>query len=206
MIAIVFATDREAAPFLLKAGLDVTGERGRTVFDLRPGRQVVICICGMGPKAALENMRRLLDDYPVVSVINAGAAGAVSEGKRPGDVFRITSTLVWPAISGAYQCMSKRWLDLQTASLATVERPVFDPELRREIAVSADLVDMEGAFVAQACREKGIPFDAIKGVTDLAGEGDRQTLYANLDNVSGAIADLIWKELNKEGTEDQGHK
>lgn len=195
MIALIFATDREAKPFLLKAGLGAAGSERQAIFDMRPGKQIVVCICGMGQKEALENTRRLLGEYPVVSVINAGIAGALIEGIIPGEIFRITSILAWPAISGACPCVSDRWPALRSASLATVVQPVFDPTLRREIAAFADLVDMEGVVIAQACREKNIPFHAVKGVTDLSGEGDRKTLFANLDKVSATIADLLWKEL-----------
>jgi nucleoside phosphorylase len=197
MIALIFATDREANPFLQKAGLTTADCVGQTVFNLRPGKQIVVCICGMGQKAALDNTRRLLCEYQVDSVINAGIAGAVTEKMRKCDIFRITSVSTWPVCSNVYRCNPDFGLDLHPASLATVEKPIFDPVLRQRIATVADLVDMEGAFIAQACLEKDIPVHAIKGVSDMAGEGDRKTLYDNIDKVSATIADIIWKELTR---------
>ncbi len=195
MIALIFATNREAQPFLQRAGLDTPASCDKTVFDLRPGKQIVVCICGMGPHDALNNTRCILGEHQIDSVINAGIAGALSGGRKAGDVFRITSTLAWDKNSGTHQIDSDLFMHLSPASLATVEEPVFDSKRRREIAAIADLVDMEGAYIAQACREKDIPFRAIKGVSDFAGEEDRKTLCDNLDIASAIIAETLWKEL-----------
>jgi nucleoside phosphorylase len=40
----------------------------------------------------------------------------------------------------------------QTATLSTSDRAILDPVERKEISLNADLIDMEGASVVQACR------------------------------------------------------
>jgi len=195
MIAVIFATYREARPFLNKAGLNTSEDCGQIIFDLRPGKQIVACICGMGPQEASRNTRRLLCEYDISSVINAGISGALIEEQKTGDIFRITATLAWPSDPQVYHHSATRFRDLPSAALATVEQPVFDSALRKEMAAVADLVDMEGAYIALACIEKNIPYHAIKGVSDFAGDGDRKTLYANIDKVSATIAETLWKEL-----------
>ena len=77
--------------------------------------------------------------------------------------------------------------------LATVATPVFDPVLRARIARHADIVDMEGAAIAQCCQARGVPLTLLKGVTDQAGAHDRQRLLQNLDAVSITLAVLLAK-------------
>lgn len=196
MIGIMIATSREAGPLLARAG--VAGIREQDVpliYDLRPARQVVICVSGMGPARARTGVELLLNVYDVSSVVNMGVAGAVVEGRDVGGIFRISKAYLWPDTKTMYACRGDRWTDLPSAVLATVERPVFEPVWRGAIARYADMVDMEGAVIAQGCHAGGVPLYAIKGVTDLAGKNDRERLLANLDRISMVLAELVWREL-----------
>lgn len=166
-----------------------------TIYDLRPTRPMVICVCGMGPVRARAGVDVLLNEYDVTAVVNAGVAGAVVEGQAVGGIFRISEAYLWPEMETMYACRGDRWIDLPSAVLATVDRPVFDPVWRGAIARWADIVDMEGAVIAQGCQAKGVPLYAIKGVTDLAGENERERLLANLDRISMVLAELLWREL-----------
>lgn len=165
------------------------------IYDLRPARQMVICICGMGPARARAGADTLLNAYDVTSIVNAGVAGAVIAGKDVGGIFRISDAYLWPETKTKYACRVDRWTDLPSAVLATVEQPVFDPVWRGAIARFADIVDMEGAVIAQRCQAKGVPLYAIKGVTDLAGKTGRARLRANLDRISIVLAERVWREL-----------
>lgn len=196
MIGIMIATSEEAAPLLARAGITVGRDGdGPWIYDLRPARQIVISVCGMGPVMARAGVDMLLSRNDVTSVVNAGVAGAVAEGLPVGGVFRISTACLWPATETMYACGEDRWTDLPSAVLATVDTPVFDPVWRGEIARHADLVDMEGAVIAQGCRARHVPMYAIKGVTDLAGKGDRERLLANLGGLSAVLAERVWREL-----------
>jgi nucleoside phosphorylase len=70
----------------------------------------------------------------------------------------------------------------------TVERPVFDAHLRHRLAQWGELVDMEGAVVARVAGLYGATCAMIKGVTDMADDGQRTDLHRNLAAVSDAIA------------------
>ncbi|MEI6210324.1 MAG: hypothetical protein WCR06_01735 [bacterium] len=195
MIALILATSREAAPLLARAGR-TRDERpaSRPVFvDLRPAHDLVLYICGMGPEQARVGVTRLLQQHAVTAVVNVGVAGAVADNLALEGMYRITKTCLWPATETLYTSSGDRWPELPAAVLATVAQPVFDPVRRAEIARHAELVDMEGAAIAQCCQARGVPWYAIKGVTDLAGEQDRSRLHRNLDRVSERLADLVWQ-------------
>ena len=231
MIGIIFATEREAAPFLARAGNSICREttfpvsnpvpvdtavvrapnqvardlRARaeslsdtsipTFHDLRPAQALVVCICGMGPACARAGTDALLEKFGVTSIVNAGVAGAVVDCATVGEVFRVATACLWPAAETMFICRDDRWKSLLHVVLATVAEPVFDPMRKAEIAHDADIVDMEGAAIAQGCQARGVPVYLIKGVTDQAGANDRACLLRNLDTVSSAVADVLWQEL-----------
>ncbi|MEI8242596.1 MAG: hypothetical protein WCI17_04960 [bacterium] len=199
MIGLILATGREAAPFLARAGIQQGGQAGEppapACYDLRPARAMVICICGMGPARARAGAELLLQKYGAAVVVNAGVAGAVSERLGVAAICRVSAACLWPAEKIMHACGVDRWTELPGAVLATVEQPVFDPVRRAAIARHADIVDMEGAAIAQCCQARGVPCYAVKGVTDLAGTNGRQRLLQNLDTVSEALAERTWGEL-----------
>jgi len=206
VIGIVIATIREAAPLLARAGI-MADESPATLrstsrepavplcYDLRPAHAMALCVSGMGPDRARAGVDLLLKKYAVTSVVNVGVAGALSEKRSVAGIYRVSRACLWPSAETVYACANDRWKKLPPVVLATVDEPVFDPVRRKEIARHADIVDMEGAAIAQRCQARGVPLYAIKGVTDRAGENDREQLLRNLDKVSAVLAESVWKEL-----------
>jgi adenosylhomocysteine nucleosidase len=202
---IVIATAREAAPFLARAGIECAREpESPLICDLRPGRPLMLCICGMGSDRARAGAERLLNSAALTAVVNVGVAGGVGEDVQVGALYRISEIRRWPSPQTRYPCRADRWQDLPPAVVATVDEPVFDPIRRGEIARVADLVDMEGAAIASECQARGVPFYALKGVTDLAGQNDRERLLSNLDRLSAALAEAVWRELVEAAGERRG--
>jgi adenosylhomocysteine nucleosidase len=195
MTGLIMATPMEAAPLLTRAGLAPVAADAPLplLIDLRPAREIVLCLCGMGPARAQAGTRLLLARHAITHIINAGVAGALSDELAVAGVYRITRTFRWPAGAPVYEC-EERWPTLPGVVLATSDEPVFDPVLRAAMARHAQVVDMEGAAVAAECRESGIPFAALKGITDRAGTQDRSRLLRNLSAVSAAVAEQLWQE------------
>lgn len=196
MTGLIIAMGREAAPFLARAGLTPPAKETYPLFfDLRPSARVVVCICGMGPGQAREGCTRLLQEYEVSTVVNAGAAGGLRDDVDAGGVYRISDTWLWPQVEPAYNCGSNMFAQLPAATIVTVDKPVFNKVLRRELGRNAHLVDMECAALARECAVRGVPFHAVKGVTDMASRSDRKTLLANIDRVCEKLAGLVWRAL-----------
>ncbi len=197
MIGILFATLEEARPFLEIAAARPGPKGGFPLFRATPpgagAPPLRIGILGMGPDAALRSALAFLAGCPLSRVVNAGVCGALRGDATfgPGSVFAAT----WASRTdrdgsprGGRRLDPGPWAHLSSARLATADRPVFGGELRAALSGWADLVDMEGAAVAEAAERFGVPCTLLKGVSDHAGDGDRTALHRNLGRVSTRIA------------------
>jgi adenosylhomocysteine nucleosidase len=104
---------------------------------------VSIRVSGVGRQRARIAAQRILDQSPSPSlVIAAGFCGALVPRLRVGDVV--------------------------TDRILTVDHLVSDPAEKRRLAElhQADAVDMESAAVAEACAGRGVPFLAVRAVSD----------------------------------------
>ncbi len=203
---IVFATRAEATPLieaLAAAPLDAR-EDGR--FVAHPGAgmaPIMILVTGMGTAAVTAGLESLLADYQIDNVINAGAAGALKDELQVGEVFRIDRACTLPADSPQ---PTPDWIRIENNPngaachrLISAPAPLFDRTLREKLGGIADLIDMEGAAVADFCNRRSIPCALYKGVSDHAAEGDRRKLHDNLLEVSRRVSDRVLDHLRKLG-------
>lgn len=197
MTAIIFATYREAAPFLELTGHRLLRKGPPAVFGLPAPCRLRTLVCGMGPAAAKAAARSAVEEYGARRLINAGICGALRTGPPwlPGAVFAVkrarTANGQGTAPSMAVDCDWRRWPSLPTADLVTRPSPVFDAGLRRKLARWGMLVDMEGGAIAAMARAQGVPCTLIKGITDGAEEGGRDDLHRRLQSVSRRIAEVL---------------
>ncbi len=112
---------------------------------VRGRADVIVRVSGVGRAAAHSATAKLLDDVKPARVIAAGFCGALAPELRVGDV--VTSPRI-----------------------ATVDRLVATPaeKARLRSETGADAVDMESAAVEEECRERGVPFVAVRAVSDRA--------------------------------------
>jgi nucleoside phosphorylase len=193
MFGIHYATKEEARPYLrLSGAIKVTAEPF-ALFKLKT-IPVIIAISGMGKVSAALATQILIREHKCKHILNAGVCGALIDnaGFDPGKIFGISKVSEGPPGPGipskGFHCTGTFWPDASTARLVTVEQPVFSSADRQRWASWGDLVDMEGAIVARVAHLYNIPWNIIKGVTDMAGDGDRNMLHRNLEIVSEAIA------------------
>ncbi len=151
----------------------------RELGGLRPGDGPATraAIVGIGAHAA-PALQLLIDEQQPAVVLSLGFAGALEPMAGTADVVLCSSV----------RTMDGRSLDLDTESLApalrragiepavgallTVERPLLlHPDKWRARADSgAAVVDMEGFALAEAAREAGVPFLAMRVILDEFGE------------------------------------
>ncbi len=205
MIGVLFATEREARPFLDKVSAgDVPGEDLPTFrFSLRPGGVAGVVVCsGIGPKAAAAATKHLLEVRRVDWVVNAGIAGSTSAAVQVGRIFRISEAHeIDPAgeavpVSSVLLGEYSPWQDFPAARLASCHEPVFDGERRQALVPLAELIDQEGAVVARVCRDAGVPCHLLKAVSDHADAGGREHLLRNIDAVSVTVAETLLRGLH----------
>jgi adenosylhomocysteine nucleosidase len=204
MVGIIYATRREADPFLGRINAESLASRPFLLFRSRAAgiRPCITVISGMGKVAAAMAAVHMVLDRRVSLLINAGLCGRLCVNRQwaAGDLLRIVS-----AVEGdcdrfgrgetPVDC-DRRWFGgLKAARLVTCDRPVFDAARRARLTASGDVADMEGAAVARAAGLYGIPCAMVKGISDAADESGRQELADNIDRVSVRIADALVREL-----------
>jgi adenosylhomocysteine nucleosidase len=131
---------------------------------VRGRADVLIRVSGVGRAAARAAAERLLDEAKPDLVIAAGFCGALSPGLRVGDV--VTSPRI-----------------------ATTDRLVATPvgKSRLRAETGADAVDMESAAVEALCRERGVPFLAVRAVSDTADTALSPELVRLLSGGSASV-------------------
>lgn len=129
---------------------------------------VAIHVSGIGRERARIATEHLMREPPLPGlVIAAGFCGALTSSLRIGDVV--------------------------TERIVTVDRLVSDPAQKRRLAEAhqADAVDMESAAVAGVCAAKGVPFLAVRAVSDTVGTA----LSAELVRLLSGGRVSAWKAL-----------
>jgi nucleoside phosphorylase len=203
MIALIFATLREARPFLGLSRAEIREVQPFAVYHTALRPRLRIAVSGMGKVAAAAACQALILTHQAGQVINAGACGSLNDlpGMSVGQLLRITTVQ-----EGDHEVFGKRPLpvacaarlaaDLPPARLVTCDRPIFDRGRRAACAKLGDVVDMEGAAIARVADLYRVPCEMIKGISDNAGPMDRKTLLQNLDRVSGLIAAYLWQNMD----------
>ena len=125
--------------------------------------QAVVAIGGIGKNCARRAAETAIQDAQPRVLLSAGIAGAISPKLKVGDVGRIREVLD-VATGGRYPTRAGDWV------LAT-SQDVNDAAQKRELLTKygADVVDMEGAAVAEVAKERGLEFAAVKSISDDAG-------------------------------------
>ena len=153
MTAIIMATMLEAKPFVLGMSLRQTQ---KIPFRLFQNDGVLLIISGIGKANAAVATAYACLKFKSACICNLGAAGATHSGYNLGEIFHIQKIVETdrPDLETGKPCVHQP--DLLTgfniAILATSDRAVLDPKERKAISINADLIDMEGASVVQACR------------------------------------------------------
>ncbi len=167
---LVMATMLEAKPFVSGLGLEQLCEKPFLVF--KNAHQVLI-ISGIGKTHAAGAACYGFLGFSPKTVINIGAAGALDTKHPAGAIYQADKIIEHdrPDIfSGKPVFHSPDQMDgIDTAVLATGDRPVIAPEDRKRLSALAELVDMEAASVVQTCRTLNVPCHVFKIISDDPG-------------------------------------
>ncbi|MCO4770091.1 MAG: hypothetical protein KDA24_08690, partial [Deltaproteobacteria bacterium] len=148
-------------------------------------------VCGVGRKGAERAIAHLEARRPA-RVLQVGFAGGLRAGLTEGDLLLVTEVFaageVPPPVPssdldrlrGALARLPRR---LAQGSLVTVPAFVHRPEDKRALAERHQAVacDMEGAWVALACADRGIPWCGVRAISD----GVDQRLLPSLRSEKG---------------------
>lgn len=176
VMAIVMATMLEAKPFVLGMSLKQSRKKPFAVFQ---SNNVFLIISGVGKANAAMATGYLCYKCHPAWVCNLGAAGAADFSHPLGEILHINEIIEYDRheLTTRKPCIHHpNILDgFQTAKLSTSDMAVINPDERKKISMNADLIDMEGASVVQACRKfntKCFIFKFVSDTPDHVGDGD----------------------------------
>lgn len=157
-VAIIAALPREIAP-LVRGWRSDKNSASRGVFLAWSDTAVLAC-AGMGRARAQLAAEEALSRGPVHRLISAGWCGALRSGIAPGSVHR-PGRVVDQETGRTYQTGEAGGILVTSAVIAgRAEKQ----RLARDC--QAELVDMEASAVAEYAAQRGIPFMAVKAVSD----------------------------------------
>lgn len=176
-IGVIIATKVEAEPFIEGLRLSRMETRPVPLYGKGP---IVLAVSGIGKTNAALAAAGLIGAHGPAMTVNCGAAGAAHPGLTVGEIFQIDRVyeLDRPHLVHG-RPMTHRPDTLKGfpgATLATQDRPILVDEDRRDAHRHADLVDMEGAAIVQACRAFGVPVYLFKIVSDTPGHGRKDII------------------------------
>ena len=197
----VFATDAEAAPFIKWLCLKIIEEQPFKIYD---NDNHVLIISGIGKANASIAVSYIIWKHSPVCVFNIGSAGAVKNGIRVGDIYHINkiTELDRPRLSdGKTRIITPKKIlpGFNTAALATQDRLVIAPDDRAEVSKYADIVDMEGASIMQACNLWHVDCYLFKFVSDTPEHESTGEIQANIRVINESMFEFFRnKVLNNE--------
>lgn len=204
MLGIVYATRREADPFVRRVSASQRSTQPFLTYavDGKDHIPAILIVCGMGKVAAALAAAHLVLAEGATGLINAGLCGLLTRvhGWQVGDLLRIDTAVEgdcdrFGGPETAVACTGPWCARLPAARLVTCDRPVFDGRLREQLADLGDLADMEGAAVARAAQRYQVPCALIKGISDAADASGRRDVARRIDRVSGHLGELLAREL-----------
>ncbi|MFQ6020327.1 MAG: hypothetical protein ACE5KW_06180 [Dehalococcoidia bacterium] len=163
-------------------------------------RDIVLCRCGLGQRA-LAVAEAVFARYSPYSALSFGLAGAIVGSLKGGDILLCESVYLYeadgkggqavesegPLLALAEAAAQRSGLTYRMGSSVTVPQVVGRPAEKEAVAARfpAQVVEMESYWLGQAARQQGIPFLAVRAVSDTAG--DPVPDAAGLVDDSGAL-------------------
>ena len=128
------------------------------IFELP---RAVVAVGGIGEKFARRAAEVAIDCVQPKLLLSAGIVGAISPKLKVGDVGRIREVVDVATGTRYSSSAGGDWV------LAT-SQDISDATEKQELCAKfgADVVDMEGAAVAQVAKERGLEFGSIKSISD----------------------------------------
>ena len=158
-----------------------------------PNAEVIYVETGMGKVNAAKKTMRAICEYHPDMVINIGSAGTLNH--KIGDIFvcnhfidrdlrKVTLDGVISEIEFGNDAINRifsgRELVYGTCNTG-------DSFITQGNDIEGDVIDMESFAEADVCREMGVPFFAVKYVTDVVGQNSSEEWFAKLADARAGL-------------------
>lgn len=218
MIGVVIAMQSEADILLNEMQtLKTSTLCGKTVhMGTAYGKDIALCVCGVGKVNAALGTQILIDKYNVEKLLNFGVAGSLNTITKLCQVYQISNAVQFDfdlvqlngTKIGTLNEYEENYLSLSTLPLSFEKRKLGTADrfndskddytlLTEELL--ADIRDMEGAAIVQTALCAKLPVYSIKAISDVAGSGSTteqfllnkdkalQNLKAQLPNIFNVL-------------------
>ena len=178
------------------------------------GQEVVAVLSRIGKVAAATTATALIERFQVDRIVFTGVAGGIATGVNRGDVVVADSFLqhdldaspLFPRYEVPLYGTDRFGTDpeLTQGLAAAVGRALHGARVHRGLVISGDrfvssaaesqllqralpealAVEMEGAAFAQVCRDYGVPFAAVRTVSDRADDEAHGDFLSFIDEVA----------------------
>lgn len=196
LTGIVMASELEAVPFIACLGLSEIVQKPFKIFG---GKNLALIISGIGKANAA--MAALLLSFKLSPgiIYNFGAAGALKDNFPLGGIYQIKKGTEpdRPPLKNIkiLYYTPLRLEGFEEAVLATQDQAVVDPKKRKELSSIADLADMEGAAVVQACKKVQTPCVLFKFVSDTPEHKRSDNIIRNIEKYRDGFASFVRKNV-----------
>ena len=216
MNCFVIAMDKEAKPVIKQ--MERVKEREicgkRVIYGTLFKRKTAIVVCGVGKVNAACGTQIAIDLLKADAIINIGVAGGLNGSVDVGKMYCISAAVQYDfdltqlngtQIGTLDEC-TENYIPLAICGkypqklLATGDRfndSLKDYRLLKD-TVKADVRDMEGGAVAQACMHAKVPCYSFKIISDSAGSGSTTEQYLNNLEICFATLEKELKNLANE--------
>ncbi len=215
MIGCVVAMDSEAEILLENMEIEnIQTVYGKTVhFGKAFGKDVLLVVCGVGKvNAATGACAAILKGADLI--FNFGVAGGLSPNRTEvSEVYLIEKAVQYDFDLTQLNGGKIGTLDGETENYFPLETPSALDFLHRALAsgdrfndsaadhsllmeLGADIRDMEGAAIAEVCKNAGMPFVSVKAISDVYGAGStteqfKKNLKLALLNLKAFLKEIL---------------
>lgn len=201
-VALFSAFPQELARIIKRLGAKSCGGSPFAIWSARSAyAEIVMVLSGMGTINAEAAWNYAVETYRPDYIISAGFGGALYDGAGIGDVIAASSVMLYPDIAEAPAAGGRQKslmnipgarevLDRMTGEIAMhegsfltlrhrVDKACIDKDLLQ--GLSFPVCDMETFSLGKLSLLAGLPFFAVRAITDLAGEEIPQELFCVTD-------------------------
>jgi adenosylhomocysteine nucleosidase len=186
----------------------VTGQDYKLYRGKYENRDILLVQTGMGKERAESATKSVLEHYPVTAIISLGVAGGLNPERKIGDV--ILCSMLYFANSSDQKDTKAELVtsDANLISLAheglpedivdncyigsSVTELQLDLDLRRQQELfetfHTDVVEMESYWIGRIASDQGIPFIAIRAISDRGYD------VKPFDQILTPDGGLLWKK------------
>lgn len=181
---------------LLRRQNDVEREGPFYSFSLR-GKPVRLAIAGMGAENSYRAARSLLERGRVRGLVTLGFAGALADSLAPGEIV-IADRVLDQQSRERFDCDGELFpvAGVRRGSLLSATEVIASAAEKRRLAEEwgAVAADMESSGVARAAAQAGVPFCAIKAITDTS----EQSISIDFARCQSEDKGLSWRKILRE--------